>query len=68
MEKVCRKCALRTSSRPLFNFGRYPKKASTCKKFLKIRYFERGLSKILQKVHLLFPLHLVPFYGQDYEE
>ena len=26
---------------------------------LKIRYFERGLSKIIQKVNFIFPLHLV---------
>ena len=28
MEKVCRKCALKTSSRPLFNFGKKLKTAT----------------------------------------
>ena len=34
---------------------------------LKIRYFERGLSKSLEKVTLFFLLIPVPFNGQDHE-
>ena len=36
--------------------------------FLKIRYFERGLSKGLKKLTLLFLSNLVPVYRQDYEK
>ena len=35
---------------------------------LKIIHFERVLSKNLYKVNLIFPLHPVPIYGQDYEK
>ena len=38
------------------------------KLFLKIRYFERGLSKILKKLTLFFLLNQVPFNGHDYEK
>ena len=35
---------------------------------LKIRHFERGLSKSLKKVNFLFLLsNLVPFNGQNYQ-
>ena len=34
---------------------------------LKIRYFERGLSKVLKKVTLFFPLNPIPYNGQSYE-
>ena len=34
MEKLCRKCAPKASSRPLSNFGKEPKTAIACKKFL----------------------------------
>ena len=33
--------------------------------FLKIRYFERGLSKSLEKVDFIFLLSQVPFNGQS---
>ena len=42
MEKICRKYAPKASSRPLFNFGKYPKTVTACKKKIKIRYFERA--------------------------
>ena len=32
MEKSCRKCAPKTSPRPLFYFGKQPKTAIACKK------------------------------------
>ena len=55
MEKSCRKCASKASPKPLFYFYKQPKKAIACKKIiLKIRYFERGLSKTLKKVNLIF--------------
>ena len=33
---------------------------------LKIRYFERGLSKSVKKVYFIFLSNLVPFNGQSY--
>ena len=35
---------------------------------LKIRYFERGLSKTLKKVSFIFLLNPVPFNGQRYQK
>ena len=35
---------------------------------LKIRYFERGLSKSLKKLTLFLLLKPVPFHGQDLEK
>ena len=35
---------------------------------LKIRYFERELSKWLKNVNFIFILNLVSFNGQDYEK
>ena len=35
---------------------------------LKIRYFERGLSKNLKKLTLFFPLNPFPFNGQSYQK
>ena len=34
---------------------------------LKVRYFERELSKGLKKLALLFLLNAAPYSGQDYE-
>ena len=34
---------------------------------LKIKYFERGLSKSLENVNFVFLLNPVPWNGQDYE-
>ena len=36
--------------------------------FLKIRYFERGLSKSLKKVYFIFFLNPAPFNGQSYQK
>ena len=38
------------------------------KNSLKIRYFERGLSKSLKKLTLFFVLNPVPFKGQVYQK
>ena len=35
---------------------------------LKVRYFERGLSKSLKKGNFIFLLNPVPFNGQNYEK
>ena len=35
---------------------------------LKIRYFERGLSKSLKKVKFIFSFEPVPFNGQSYQK
>ena len=47
MEKVCRKWALKTISRPFLILVNSSKTANTCKKLIENRYFERGLSKNL---------------------
>ena len=41
---------------------------SQCKQvtLLKTRYFERGLSKKLKTISLIFSFELSPFYVQDY--
>ena len=68
MEKLCRKCAPKASPRPLFNFGKRPKTPimRLCMKlFYKIKYFEKGPSKILKKLTLIFLLNLVFFNGQN---
>ena len=62
MEKSCRKCAPKGSPRPLFNFGEWQKTPIPCKKiFLKCRYIEWGLSKILKKVKSIFSFEPSPF-------
>ena len=45
-----------------------PKQLMYAETLLKIRYFERRLSKKPLKVNLLFTLHAVHFYGQDFEK
>ena len=48
MEKLCRKYAAKASPRPLYNFDKKPKIAIAWQEIiLKVRYFERGLSKSL---------------------
>ena len=50
-----------------FNFAKYPKTVIAHKKlFLKVRYFERGLSKSPIKVNFIFLSKPVPFNGQSY--
>ena len=49
MENSCRKCAQKVSPRPLFNFGESSKNSHCMEEILlKVRYFERGLSKSLK--------------------
>ena len=59
MEKSCRKCVLKAYLRPILNFGNQPKTAIAWI-LLKIRYFERGLSKSLKKVNFIFSLEPSP--------
>ena len=55
MKKSCRKCAPTASPRPLLNFAIQAKTAICIQEILlKIRYFQRGLSKSLKKVYLFF--------------
>ena len=55
MEKVCRKCASKISPRPFFNFGKSAKTKDCMQEILlKVRYFGRGLSKILKKFNFIF--------------
>ena len=62
MEKSCRKHAPNTSPKHLFYFGKQPKKSHCMQEILlKIRYFERGLSKTFKKVTLFFLSNPVPF-------
>ena len=54
MEKVCRKCASKTNPRP-FQFQQIVQNSQCIQEsVLKIRYLERGLSKILKKNQLGF--------------
>ena len=61
MEKSCRKCALKSSPRFLFSFGKYPNSHCMQEVPLKIRYFERGLSEDLKKVTFIFAFEPSPF-------
>ena len=69
MEKSCRKYAPKASPRSLFNFGKITQNSHCMQELLlKIRYFERGLSKGLKKVNFIFLLSPVPFNGQSYQK
>ena len=48
MEKAYWKCSPKASPRPLFYFGKQPRTANVYEKLLKVKYFERGLSKNLK--------------------
>ena len=68
MEKTCRKCTPKASPRPLFYFGKQPKTAIACKKFFsKQDILKEDYQKLLKKLTLFFPSHLVPFNGQSYK-
>ena len=45
-----------------------PKQTLHAKILLKIRYFQRRLSKSLKKLTLFFLLNPVPFNGQNYQK
>ena len=62
LEKSCRKWAPKASATTPFYFGKQPKTAIACKKILlKIRYFERGLSKPFKKLTIFFLFEPSPF-------
>ena len=58
MEKSCRKYAPKASARPFYNFVNNPKQPEI---ILKVRYFERGLSKSLTKGKFIFSFAPSPF-------
>ena len=49
MEKSCRKCAPKASLRSLLILLNNPKQPFIKENILKVRYFERGLSRSLKK-------------------
>ena len=61
MEKSCRKYAPKASPRPLFILVNNPKQPLHARNILKIRYFERGLTKTLKKVNFIFSFQHNPF-------
>ena len=63
MKKVCTKFTVKTSPMSFFNFGKYPKTATACDRFLEISHFIREHEKVT-----FFPLCPLSFYGQDYEK
>ena len=60
IKKSCRKFAPKTSPRPLFYFVKQPKTAIV-RNLLKVRYFERGLSKTFKKANFIFSFEPSPF-------
>ena len=62
MEKVCKKCAPKTSPRPHFNFDNLPKTPNAYKKLWKKRYFEERSTKNLKKDYLIFSFAPSPFF------
>ena len=55
MKKPWRKCTPKANSRPLFNFGKWPKAATACKEFFhKSDTLKDNLSKALKKLTLYF--------------
>ena len=69
MEKSDRKYAPKATTRSHFNFSKVTKNSHCMQKILlKIRYFERGLSKSLKKVNFIFLYNPVPFNGQSFQK
>ena len=74
MEKSCRKCTLKASSRPIFHFCKQPKTAIAYKKLFKNRIIGKGIIKNLDFIWwnigltLSFLLNPVPFNGQSYKK
>ena len=62
VEKVCRKCALKASLRPLFDFRKWCNHPMHASNSLKIKYFERDYKRKLKKVCLLFAFEPNSFY------
>ena len=59
--KSCRKCAEKASLRPLYNLVNNLKQPLHAKIILKVKYFERGLSKSLKKGNFIFSFKPSPF-------
>ena len=59
MEKSCRKCALKASSRPVFYFGKQPKTAIDARNYFKNRV--RALLKTFKKINFIFCFKPSPF-------
>ena len=68
MEKSCKKCAPKVSPRPLYNWSITQKSHCMQEILLKVRYFERGLSKRLKKGNFIFSFDPVPFNGQIFQK
>ena len=68
MEKSCRKCAIKASPRPLFNFDKYPKTAIACKKFFRNKMFWKGIIKKPLKGWLYFFSNPFLFNRQSYRK
>ena len=67
IEKSCRKCALKLAPDPFLILLNNPKQC-TQEILLKVKYFERGLSKSSLKVNFIFFSNPVPFNGQSYQK
>ena len=61
MEKSCRNMHQMLGPDPFFIFVNNPKKPLHARIFLKIRYLERGWSKIFKKVNFIFSFQPSPF-------
>ena len=78
MEKSHRKCALKASHRPLFNFGKYPKQTLHAQNSFKNKFkkedfkedylFKEDYQKPFKKSTLSFLSNPVPFNGQSYQK
>ena len=68
MEKSCKKCAPKASPSPFLILLYNLKQPLHAKILLKLRYFERRLSKSLKKFTLFFLSNPVPFNGQGYQK
>ena len=69
MEKSCRNYAPKASPRTLLNFDTINQNSHRMQEIvLKIRYFERGLSKSHKKLTLIFLSNPISFNEQDHEK
>ena len=65
MGKSCRKCAPKANPRPLFYFGKTTQRIHYMQQILlKLRHFERRLSKTFKKLTVCFLSNWEPFNGQ----
>ena len=69
MDKSSRQCASKASPRLFLILVNTLKEPLHARSSLKIRFFERGLSKSMKKLTFIyFFSNPVPFNGQDYEK